>query len=68
MEKNVGNRDKLIRVVIAFVIAIMGLTGVIDGTIETVLLVVAVLLAITGLFNFCPVYKLLGMNTCKVRT
>ncbi|MGM0637634.1 MAG: YgaP family membrane protein, partial [Pseudomonadota bacterium] len=21
----------------------------------------------TGIFNFCPAYKLLGMNTCKLK-
>lgn len=67
MEKNIGTKDKLTRVVIAFIIAVLGLTGVIDGTLETILLIVAVILAVTALFNFCPVYKLVGMNTCTVK-
>lgn len=65
MKKNIGQQDKLIRVLIAFVIAILSLTKVIDGTLETILLIVAVLLCISALFNFCPVWFMIGTNTCK---
>jgi hypothetical protein len=29
--------------------------------------VVAVIFAATSFLNFCPIYQLFGMNTCKVK-
>ncbi len=65
MKKNVGQSDKLLRVLIAFVIGLLYYFGVIDGQLATVLLVVAVILLVTALFNFCPLYRVLGKSTCK---
>lgn len=63
MKKNIGSREKLIRVGIAFIIALLGLTKIIDGNLETVLLIIAVYLALTALLNFCIVNKLIGRNS-----
>jgi hypothetical protein len=32
-----------------------------------VLGLVAVIFALTSLINFCPLYSLIGINTCKVK-
>jgi Protein of unknown function (DUF2892). len=66
-EKNVGNADKSIRVLIAVIIAALYYFNVISGTLAYVLMAAAIILLITSLINFCPLYKLLGINTCKIK-
>ncbi len=62
-----GSTDKLIRLVVAALIATLYVLGYISGTLSIVLLVVAVIFAATSLINFCPLYTLFGINTCKVK-
>lgn len=66
MKKNMGNSDKLIRILIAVVIAVLYYTKVIDGTVAIILMAIGIVLLLTSLLNFCPLYTLLGVNTCKV--
>lgn len=64
MKKNMGSADKIIRLIIAAIIAILYLTNVISGTIGIVLLVLAGVFVLTSLISFCPLYTLIGLNTC----
>ena len=65
MKKNMGRADKTIRIFIAAVIALLYYTGVISGTLATVLMVFAIIFVVTSLISFCPLYTLVGINTCK---
>jgi hypothetical protein len=67
MKKNVGSTDKIIRVILAALIAILYLTNVISGTLAIVLLVFAVILVLTSFLSFCGIYTLLGISTCKLK-
>ncbi len=67
MTKNMGGTDKLIRLTIAAVIAVLYFTENISGTLAIILGVVAVIFALTSLINFCPLYTILGVNTCKIK-
>ena len=67
MIKNMGSADKLIRVIIAGAIGLLYYLNYITGTLALVLMAVAIILLITSLINFCPLYKILGTNTCKVK-
>lgn len=67
MRKNIGSVDKIIRLLIAVVIVILFATNIISGTLGIILLVVAGVLVITGLVNFCGLYAILGINTCKTK-
>jgi predicted ABC-type exoprotein transport system permease subunit len=64
MKKNMGNTDRIIRLIIAAGIAILYFTGIITGTIAIVLLVLVVVFVLTSLVSFCPLYTLFGMDTC----
>lgn len=65
MRKNMGNIDRIIRVVLSLVLAILYFTNTVSGTLGLVLLIVGAILLFTSLINFCPLYFPFGINTCK---
>lgn len=65
MKKNMGTVDKTIRIIIAIVIAGLYFTDVITGTLGIILLILSGVFVLTSLISFCPLYTLLGINTCK---
>jgi len=65
MKKNLGIIDKTIRVVLAALAAVLYFLGVVKGTLGLVVLIVAILLVVTSLINFCPLYALFGLSTNK---
>jgi hypothetical protein len=67
MTKNMGNTDKLIRLGVAALIAVLYYMGVITGTIAIVLGIFGVIFALTSLISFCPLYSLVGINTCSTK-
>lgn len=62
-----GSADRIIRVLIAAVIAILYMNGIISGTLGIVLLVLGGIFVATSLINFCPIYAILGVSTCKTK-
>ncbi|MGE4533006.1 MULTISPECIES: YgaP family membrane protein [Halomonas] len=62
MTRNVGGIDKVLRIAVGILLIVLALTGTIGAWGW-----IGVLPLATGLFNFCPAYKLLGMNTCKLK-
>ncbi|MBO7080926.1 MAG: DUF2892 domain-containing protein [Neisseriaceae bacterium] len=60
MKKNVGGIDRILRILVGVALIALTLTKVIGiwGWIGVVPLA-------TGLISFCPLYPLLGINTCK---
>ena len=67
MIKNVGQTDKIIRIVAAVGLAALDFFEVIKGGFSWVLSVAAIVLLATALLNFCPLYKVLGKSTCEVK-
>jgi uncharacterized membrane protein len=64
MKRNVSNLDRWVRVGLGVVLAGAGLaTG---GWLALVLYVVAAVLLVTAAVAFCPLYKLLGIDTCAM--
>lgn len=63
-----GSVDKIIRVIVAAIIAILYFTNVISGTLGIVLLVLAVIFVLTSLVSFCPLYAPFRFNTCRNKT
>ncbi len=66
MKKNMGTADRLIRLIVAAVVLGLSFTHVITGMLATILIVVAAIFALTSLVSFCPLYTLVGINTCKI--
>ena len=67
MKKNMGSADRIIRVSIAAVLAFLYFNGTISGTLGIVAVVAAVVFVATSLISFCPLYPLLGINTCPTK-
>jgi hypothetical protein len=63
MKKNMGSIDKVIRILIAVVIAILFFTKVITGVLGIILIVLAAVFVITSVISFCPLYLPFGINT-----
>ncbi|MCK9344871.1 MAG: DUF2892 domain-containing protein [Candidatus Pacebacteria bacterium] len=66
MKKNMGNVDRIIRVLVAVLVGYLYYTGIISGTIGVALLVVAGVFVLTSIVSFCPLYTFIGVSTCKV--
>lgn len=67
MKKNIGSADKTIRIAFAMLVGILYFTDVISGTLALIVGSVAVVLLVTSLINFCPLYAILGTNSCEIK-
>jgi len=65
MKKNMGTIDKVIRILVAVVIAILFYTNVITGLLGIVLMVLGAIFVVTSLISFCPLYLPFSINTGK---
>ena len=65
MKKNMGTADKMIRIVVALVLALLVYTGIVVGTFAIVLEVLAAVFVLTSLVSFCPLYLPFKISTCK---
>lgn len=61
-----GGLDRTLRIVFAVVVALLYWQNIISGTLAYVLMGAAGILLLTSLVNFCPIYRVLGINSCKV--
>ena len=67
MKTNMGNADRIVRLLIAVVVAVLYFTNVVTGILGIVLLVLAGVFVLTSLVSFCPLYTLVGLNTCTAK-
>ncbi len=64
MKKNMGGADRIIRVLLAAVFAYLYFGGIVTGTWGLVLVILGGVFLLTSLVGFCPLYTLVGLNTC----
>lgn len=65
MIKNVGFTDKAIRLILAAILLAVYFFVPLTATLSYAALAVAAIALLTGLFNFCPLWSVFGMNTNK---
>lgn len=65
MKQNVGNIDRIVRLVVAVIFAYLYFGGIVAGTLGIVLLVLAVVFAATAALGFCPLYLPFKLSTKK---
>ncbi|ADK83066.1 YgaP family membrane protein [Sediminispirochaeta smaragdinae] len=63
MKQNIGTIDRLIRIALAIIAAILLFTGQINGPLAVIIGVLGVIFLATGIFAFCPLYIPLGIST-----
>ncbi|HSR39236.1 MAG TPA: DUF2892 domain-containing protein [Phnomibacter sp.] len=64
MKKNVGSVDRVVRIVLAALFAVLYFTKTVEGTAGMVLLVLGGIFLATSFISFCPLYAIFGINTC----
>lgn len=65
MKSNLGAIDKIARIIVAVIIAVLYFAHQVSGTAAIILLIVAVVLILTSFMGFCPLYLAFGISTRK---
>ncbi len=65
MKKNMGSIDRIVRTLIAVVIAVLYFTDQITGTAAIILGIIAIVFLLTSLLGSCPAYLPFGLSTRK---
>ncbi|MCO6497753.1 MAG: DUF2892 domain-containing protein [Chitinophagaceae bacterium] len=65
MKANINGTDKIVRFILAAVLAVLYISGVVTGWLGVVFVVFAAVLVVTAFINFCPIYHFLGISTRK---
>lgn len=67
MTRNVGSTDRAVRAVIG-IVALLGafVLGWFSGWMVWAAAIVGVIMLVTAAVGTCPLYRLIGVNTCKV--
>lgn len=67
VKRNIGKTDKIVRILLAILAAILIITKTFSGTWTIVAGVIGAALLVTAITGFCGLYALIGCNTCKIR-
>ena len=65
MTCNVGGADKTIRIIVGIGAVAVGLLAGLGGLVQALVFVVAAIALLTAFVGFCPLNRILGINTCK---
>jgi hypothetical protein len=65
LNKNMGQTDRIIRLIAAVIFAALYFTGTVSGVVGIILLVLAVVFVLTSIVSFCPLYTLFNLSTRK---
>ena len=60
-----GSADRVIRVMLAALVAVLYFLNVISGTTAIILAVMAIAFVATSLMSFCPLYLPFGLSTLR---
>lgn len=60
---NMGQTDKIIRIVVALVFAALNLFGVVPSPLSLILWIFAAVFVLTSLVSFCPLYMPFKIST-----
>jgi hypothetical protein len=63
LNKNMGTTDRIVRALLAGVFTALSCTGTVTGAFGILLLVLAIVLAVTALVSFCPLYTPFKVST-----
>lgn len=63
MIKNIGKIDRMIRILMSLIISILIVSNVLKGVIAIIFVIFSIILLLTGIMQFCLIYKILNKNT-----
>ena len=64
---NEGNLDRGLRIALGLVLMVLGFGGVVGGGLGLAIGVIGLIPLTTGLVGWCPLYSILGIDTCGTR-
>jgi Na+(H+)/acetate symporter ActP len=65
MKKNMGSIDRIIRIILAVLVAVLYFTGNISGAAAVILGILAIIFILTSFIGFCPLYLPFGIKTFR---
>ncbi|HRY10208.1 DUF2892 domain-containing protein [Phycicoccus sp.] len=65
MTANVGTADRIVRLVIALIAAIVAFSVGPATVLGIIMFVVALIMVATAAVRFCPIWRIFGINTCR---
>jgi len=65
MKLNMGSWDRIIRLLITLLIVVLLFAGVLKGALVIILGIIAIILFVTSVIGFCPLYVIFGISTKK---
>ena len=68
MKQNVGKMDRIFRFAIAISLVILAYAGIIPSFLSLATYIVSVLIALSGVFRICLLYKPFGISTCREKS
>jgi len=66
MKKNMGSLDRILRTIGAVVLAVLIGMKVVTGPLAWITGIIAIILVLTSLISFCPLYVPFRISTLKV--
>ncbi|HEY5691030.1 MAG TPA: DUF2892 domain-containing protein [Cyclobacteriaceae bacterium] len=64
MKKNMGNADRVIRILLTIIFVALYYTGTVTGWLGISLVALGVIFTLTSFSGFCPIYAITGINSC----
>lgn len=65
MKTNMGTTDRILRLLVTVIVAILYATDQITGTTAVILLILSGVFILTSFMSFCPLYLPFGISTKK---
>jgi hypothetical protein len=66
MKKNIGTKDRLIRLLLGIVCFVLAFTVANSSVLKIILVIAGVFCLFQAVFSWCLWYQIIGKNTCPV--
>ncbi|MEO0219350.1 MAG: DUF2892 domain-containing protein [candidate division WOR-3 bacterium] len=66
MTKNVGTTDRILRIGLSVVFIALALSTNLTTTIKVILILLAIVFALTSIIGFCPIYGVCKFDSRKI--
>ena len=67
MKKNLGTIDRVVRILVGLLIAVLYFTDRVSGTPAIILLIVAGVFVVTSVISYCPIYGISGISSLRAK-